>query len=80
MSNVVEIHIAGGASMQGFHTDSHTGPVPEGVWRLLEYALAHTENLRGITFEFHESSYRMLGETGIAEQLDHARKLLNCTR
>ncbi len=72
LDDVKEIHIAGGVPMMGFHTDSHTGPVLDGVWDLLEYTVARTANLRGVTFEFHESSFRLLGESGILEQLDRA--------
>jgi hypothetical protein len=50
--------------MMGFHTDSHTGPVPEPVWDLLERVVPFAKNLRGVTFEFHESSYGLLGEGG----------------
>ena len=64
-----EIHIAGGVRMMGFHTDSHTGPVSDDVWRLLEQTVPQAPNLRGITFEFHESSFRLLGENGILEQV-----------
>jgi uncharacterized protein (UPF0276 family) len=77
MENVTEIHIAGGMPMMGFHTDSHTGPVLEPVWDLLEHAIPLATNLRGITFEFHESSYSILGESGILEQIDRARTLVN---
>ena len=80
--NVTEIHIAGGMPMMGFHTDSHTGPVLEPVWDLLENAIPLATNLRGVTFEFHESSYSILGESGILEQIDRARSLVNahCNR
>jgi uncharacterized protein len=77
LNNVIEIHIAGGAPMMGFHTDSHTGPVLEGVWRLLEHTVSRTPNLRGVTFEFHESSFGQLGEAGIFEQVDRARSIVS---
>jgi len=77
LENVLEVHIAGGAPMMGFHTDSHTGPVLDDVWRLLERALPRAKNLRGVTFEFHESSYKLLGESGIREQIDRARAIVN---
>lgn len=77
LENVGEIHIAGGVPMMGFHTDSHTGPVLEPVWTLLEQTIPHTRNLRGITFEFHESSYGLLGESGILEQIDRVRAILS---
>ena len=62
--------------MMGFHTDSHTGPVLDGVWRLLEHTVPRATRLRGITFEFHESSFRLLGDSGILEQVDHARDIV----
>ena len=77
LSNVVEIHIAGGVPMMGFHTDSHTGPVLDGVWNLLEQTIPLAGNLRGVTFEFHESSFPMMGESGIHEQIDRARAIVN---
>lgn len=77
LHNVREIHIAGGVPMMGFHTDSHTGPVLDGVWRLLEHVIPLTPNLQGVTFEFHESSFSMLGEEGILEQVDHARNIVS---
>lgn len=77
LANVEEIHIAGGVPMMGFHTDSHTGPVLEPVWALLEQTVPLTRNLRGITFEFHESSYGLLGEDGILEQVNRVRAILS---
>jgi uncharacterized protein (UPF0276 family) len=80
LDNVIEIHIAGGMPMMGFHTDSHTGPVLEPVWTLLEHVIPRAASLRGVTFEFHESSYSILGENGILEQIDHARAIVNSHR
>jgi uncharacterized protein len=77
LSRVLEIHIAGGTPMMGFHTDSHTGPVLDGVWQLLEYTVPRATRLRGVTFEFHESSFRLLGEEGILEQVHCARNIVN---
>jgi len=76
LANVTEIHIAGGVSMMGFHTDSHTGPVIDPVWVLLAHTVPRTKNLRAVTFEFHESSYSLLGGDGILEQINHARAIL----
>ncbi len=76
LDHVVEIHIAGGVPMMGFHTDSHTGAVAEPVWRLLEQTVPRARNLRGVTFEFHESSYGALGESGTLEQVDRAREIV----
>jgi len=76
LENVREIHIAGGVRMMGFHTDSHTGPVLDEVWRLLEYTVPRTTKLQGITFEFHESSFRLLREEGILAQVAQAREIV----
>lgn len=80
LANVTEIHIAGGAPMMGYHTDSHTGPVVEPVWVLLEHVMPLANNLRGVTFEFHESSYGRLGESGILEQVERARDIVGVCR
>ena len=76
LSNVLEIHIAGGAPMMGFHTNSHTGPPPEAVWSLLERVIPLATNLRGVTFEFHESSFPLMGSDGILEQIERARGIV----
>ena len=76
LDRVVEIHVAGGDEMMGFHTDSHTGPVDAGVWPLLECVAPHTANLRGVTFEFHESSWPLLHDAGVLAQLGRARDIL----
>jgi uncharacterized protein len=77
LANVTEIHVAGGVPMMGFHTDSHTGPVPEAVWALLERTVPAAKNLRGVTFEFHESSHALLQQRGILEQIDRARAIVS---
>ncbi len=80
MANVVEVHIAGGVEMMGFHTDSHTGPVPEPVWELLADVVPRALNLRGVTFEFHESSFPLLRERGVRRQLERARQVVAAGR
>jgi len=77
LDKVVELHIAGGDEMQGMYTDSHAGPVPEPVWSLLDYVLERAANIRGVTFEFHESYYPLLKREGICEQLSRAREVWN---
>jgi uncharacterized protein (UPF0276 family) len=75
-SHVIEVHVAGGVPMMGFHTDSHTGPVLEPVWDLLAEAAPRLTGLRAVTFEFHESSFGQLGEAGIGAQIARARAIL----
>lgn len=73
MSKVLEMHIAGGNDMNGFYMDSHAGPCPDEVWELLDYAVSKAPNLRGITFEFHESYFPLLQFEGLNKQIELAR-------
>jgi uncharacterized protein (UPF0276 family) len=72
---VVEVHVAGGTEFAGMYTDSHSGPCPEPVWSLLEEIMPHTPNLKGVTFEFHESYFPVFGAEGVRAQLDRARAI-----
>ncbi|HXS97110.1 MAG TPA: DUF692 domain-containing protein [Candidatus Limnocylindrales bacterium] len=76
LSRVIEMHVAGGSEMMGCYTDSHTGPVAEPVWDLLSYAAPRCPNLRGVTFEFHESTWPLLRTEGVLRQLARARDVL----
>jgi len=77
LSRVVELHIAGGDDLLGFYTDAHAGPVAAPVWDLLDQTLRAAPWIRGVTFEFHESSYPLLKIDGIRAELDHARAVWN---
>jgi uncharacterized protein len=76
LSQVVEIHVAGGSEMMGFYTDSHTGGVPDDVWNLLSFVAPLAANLRGVTFEFHESTWHLLRTEGVLAQIARARSAL----
>lgn len=75
LETVVEVHVAGGTEVVGVYTDSHSGPCPEPVWSLLEEMMPCAPNLRGITFEFHDSYFPILGAAGVRDQLDRARAI-----
>ena len=77
---MVEAHIAGGTEFAGMYTDSHSGPCPEPVWGLLEYLVPRAPNLRGVTFEFHDSYYGLIGRDGVRAQIDRARELFPAKR
>jgi uncharacterized protein (UPF0276 family) len=72
---VVEVHVAGGAEFAGMYTDSHAGPCPEPVWSLLEEIMPRTPNLKGVTFEFHDSYFPTFGADGVRAQLSRARAI-----
>ncbi len=76
LGKVVEVHIAGGDEMMGFHLDSHAGPTLEGVWALLDFVAPRAPNLRGVTFEFHESSWPRLHAEGVRAEIARARNIL----
>jgi uncharacterized protein (UPF0276 family) len=77
MTAVTEMHIAGGNEMNGFYMDSHAGPCPDEVWELLDYAVEKATNLRGVTFEFHESYFPLLKFDGLNRQIALARNIWN---
>jgi uncharacterized protein (UPF0276 family) len=72
---VVEVHVAGGNEFAGMYTDSHSGPCPEEVWLLLDEMVPCAPNLKGITFEFHDSYFPKLGAEGVRTQLARAREI-----
>jgi uncharacterized protein (UPF0276 family) len=72
---VVEVHVAGGAEFAGMYADSHAGPCPEPVWSLLEEIMPRTPNLKGVTFEFHDSYFPVFGAEGVQAQLARARAI-----
>lgn len=73
LANVIEIHIANGSELGGMYADSHSGAPPEPVWDLLDDLVTRAPNLRGITFEFHDSYLPRIGFDGIAEVIQRAR-------
>ena len=75
LTSVVEVHIAGGLEMGGMYTDSHSGAPPEPVWTLLEEVVPRAPNLRGVTFELHDSYFPLLGPDGVRAQLERARAI-----
>jgi uncharacterized protein (UPF0276 family) len=75
LSRVAEVHIAGGNELAGMYTDSHAGACPEPVWELLAHVVDHAPQLRGVTFEFHDSYFPLLQADGLRAQLDRARSV-----
>lgn len=75
LTKVREIHIAGGNALGDMYTDSHAGPCPDGVWELLDFAVPHCKNLKGITFEFHDSYFHLLQYEGVLAELSKAKNI-----
>ena len=74
LANVVEVHIANGSELGGMYADSHSGAPPEPVWDLLDDLAPRAPNLRGVTFEFHDSYLPQIGFDGVAEVIARARR------
>ena len=74
LDRVVEVHVAGGSEIGEVYTDSHAGACPPEVWRLLDAVIPKAPRLRGITFEFHDSYFGLLGEAGLEREIGLARK------
>ena len=75
LSRVVEIHLAGGFTHEGFYLDAHSGSVPEELWRIAADTVKSCQNLRGITFELLGSWYAKMGERALEETLLRMREL-----
>jgi uncharacterized protein (UPF0276 family) len=80
LDRVVEIHIAGGASREGFWMDAHNGPVADRVWELLEYTLPRAPNVAGVVFEMLDQFAVRLGPDAIARELQRANEIWNSYR
>jgi uncharacterized protein (UPF0276 family) len=77
LDRVVEIHLAGGDSHDGFLLDSHSEIVPEPVWRLLEYVAPRTPHLAGIVFELLDEAFANVGVEEAYRQLQRAKQIWN---
>jgi uncharacterized protein (UPF0276 family) len=80
LDRVVEIHVAGGASRDGFWMDGHNSRVPEPVWELLEYTLARAPGVAGVVFEMLDDFAVALGANAIGEELRRAGEIWRRSR
>jgi hypothetical protein len=75
LEHVGEIHLAGGMMLDGFYLDAHSGPVPEPVWKLLEWTLPRCPNIGGIVFELFGSWFETLGEQRVRQELQRMKEI-----
>jgi uncharacterized protein (UPF0276 family) len=75
LDRVVEIHVAGGASRDGFWMDGHNSRVPEPVWELLEYTLPRAPQAGGVLFEMLDDFAVDLGAQVIGDELRKAGEI-----
>jgi uncharacterized protein (UPF0276 family) len=75
LDKVIEIHVAGGRSEDGYWMDTHDGRVPAPVWDLLEYTLPRCPNIAGIVFELLNYYATKMTVDAIAGELTRAREI-----
>ena len=75
LDRVVQIHIAGGATHDGFLLDVHSDLVPEPVWELLDWVAPRAPNLSGVVYELLEQALGIVGVEGISRELERARAI-----
>jgi uncharacterized protein len=75
LDRVVEVHIAGGLTVEGTYLDAHSGPCPEPVWTWLAELVPRAPQLRGVTFEILDSYVPELGVGALRAELARARSL-----
>ncbi len=76
LSQVVELHLAGGYEWEGFYLDAHSGACPEPVWELLEQVLPCLPNLGGVVFEMFGNYVPLLGTGVLLGELARLRGVL----
>jgi uncharacterized protein (UPF0276 family) len=69
LTQVGEIHVAGGMEVDGWYLDAHSDTVPDAVWALLEWTLARCPNLGGVVFELFGSWFETVGEARVRQDL-----------
>ena len=73
LDHVIQVHVAGGRTHDGFLMDVHSEVVPEPVWELLEWLVPRAPNLAGVSYELLEET--RLGPEDVARQLERARAI-----
>lgn len=73
LDRVVQVHVAGGRTHDGFLMDVHSTVVPEPVWELLEWLVPRAPNLAGLSFELLEETN--LTPERVREQILRARAI-----
>ena len=76
LTNVVEVHIAGGTELFGVYTDSHAGLTPQRVWELAAEYLPRMTSLQSVIVEFHESSVERIGVASIVDELERMHEVV----
>jgi uncharacterized protein (UPF0276 family) len=84
LDRVVEIHLAGGQSADGWYHDFHSYPVPQPVWDMLAYVIPRAPMLGAIVLEVQGPAHNLVSRpvdgtwvSMINEDLSRARVVLD---
>jgi len=80
LDRVVEVHLAGGATHDGFLLDVHSDVVPEPVWDLFAWVAPRLPHLAGVVYELLEQALPIVGVAGIRAQLERAHRIWDESR
>lgn len=75
LTQVGEIHVAGGMTLGGFYLDAHSGAVADPVWALLEHVLPRCPNVGAVVFELFGSWFELVGEPRVRADMRRLKKL-----
>lgn len=75
LTNVGEIHVAGGMMLDGVYLDAHSDAVPDAVWSLLEHTLPRCPNVGAVVFELFGSWFDVVGEARVRADLRRMKRL-----
>lgn len=75
LTNVGEIHVAGGMMLDGVYLDAHSDAVPDAVWALLEHTLPRCPNVGAVVFELFGSWFDVVGEARVRADLRRMKRL-----
>lgn len=81
LDTVLQIHLSGGSESEAewlpsrrvFRLDSHDGPIPEEVWRLLERVRPRCRNLRGIVVERLNGTFEAADVPRLRDEIRRAK-------
>lgn len=76
LSNIREIHVAGGVHERGFRLDVHSRVTEESTRKLARQVMARAPNVRAVTYEFLKEAIPNLGYEAICGELQHLRESL----
>jgi len=75
LTQVVEMHIAGGTELNNLWMDSHSGPIDKRLLAITKELLPSLENLKALTYEIFDSYIPVVGDRVIISEMEKVREL-----